>query len=476
MKDPRRQIRGRTPAHGAANPLPEWPGRATLLLALGLMTGCPKPAPESPGDAATHRGEIVTHSAAGTAPVDSRASPEGLVPPEITTDSLDPALAEQLRVARERVVANPASAEAWGRFGQALHAAEFVREARSGYRRAAELDPTSAAWSHLLGLTELADALEEGLAHLRRAAERGGTNQDASRLRLAQALIERGRFPEATNALEALLQIRPDHPAAQLELGRVRLAEGQLAEAGRRLAPCLTNPFTAQPAARLLSQVRAREGQAEAAAALARQAQTLPKPFDWPDPYLREVQALRSDRARLAEKIGQLLAQRRFAEATTLLEELQQRQPNDPELLLLSGRAHLQQRQCTEAEKRFRQHLETAGDTLNGLIQLGLSLLCQERWSEAAEILERAVALKPDFAQAHANLALARSRQGDSAGAIRSYRDALRCNPGEAGTHAALAEELGRAGDLTEARRHLARALELDPANARARNLQTRWR
>jgi Flp pilus assembly protein TadD len=81
--------------------------------------------------------------------------------------------------------------------------------------------------------------------------------------------------------------------------------------------------------------------------------------------------------------------------------------------------------------------------------------------------LERAVALKPDFAQAHSNLGVARSRAGDSAGAIRAYRDALRCNPGDANAHIALAEELANAGELNEAKEHIARATALNPKDSR---------
>src|SRR4030095_7234530 len=99
--------------------------------------------------------------------------------------------------------------------------------------------------------------------------------------------------------------------------------------------------------------------------------------------------------------------------------------------LLLAGRSLLQQRKCAEAEERLRAHLRVTGKSLNGLTQLALSLLCQQRWEEAAKALEEVIAMKPDFAQAHANLGMARSRMGEVQGAIQSYRQALRCSPGE---------------------------------------------
>lgn len=455
-----REVRGDVPAPVARRRIAGRGWVAVTLLA--WLTGCPANPDRSPPSSSSAKPAAVPEASAT------------LTPPAPITTHLDATLAAVLRAAQERVLTEPKSADAWGRYGQALEAAEFPDEARRCYAQAVTLDPSAPGWLHLRGLAELATSPELALEHLRRAAAVPGPHQEASRLRLAQALFERGRIAEAAQPLQALLISRPDHPAARLELGRARLAEGQLGEANRWLEPCLTNPYTAQPATLLLSQIRAREGQGEAALALARRAQSMPRPFDWPDPLQKEVQALRSDRARFAEKIAQLLAQKRFAEAEVQLKDLLARTPEDPEALLLAGRAELLQRRCREAEARFRNHLRVAGDSVNGEIQLGLTLLCQERWADAATVLERAVALKPDFGQAHANLALARSRLGDGPGAIRSYRDALRCTPGDAATHAALAEELFRVGDVTAAREHVDRALQLDPANPRARTLRAR--
>jgi cytochrome c-type biogenesis protein CcmH/NrfG len=141
--------------------------------------------------------------------------------------------------------------------------------------------------------------------------------------------------------------------------------------------------------------------------------------------------------------------------------------PNDPEGLLLLGRMNYLQRRCAEAEDAYRRHLQAQPDSLNGLVQLSLALICQERWTNAAAVLEHALALKPDFAQAHSNLGLARSKSGDTAGAIRAYRDALRSTPGDVNLLLNLAEELANAGQLEEAKQHVARAAALTPREPR---------
>jgi tetratricopeptide (TPR) repeat protein len=303
----------------------------------------------------------------------------------------------------------------------------------------------------------LQDQPEAAIASLSRAAALSGPTNDAPRLRLARALVELGRFAEATNQLASLLAPNPGHPAARLELVRVRLALHQLAGASELLAPCLTNPYTARAGLLLLSQIKAREGETGVAASLAQRAAAMPKPFDWPDPFLREVQSLRGDRTRGADQINALLLQQRLPEAEAALTRFLQSAPEDVEGLLLLGRLRLQQKRCAEAADILERHLVLRPESLNGLVQLGMARYCESRWPEAAEAFTRAVALKPDFAQAHHNLGLALARAGNSDRAIASFREAIRCAPGDAGPWVALAEEHLRLGQIADAHICLAR-------------------
>ena len=398
--------------------------------------------------------------------------PAGLLlpqPPRVALGSIDPYLADGINRARTNVLAAPRFGAAWGNLGQALHAAEFTSDARVCYQRATELEPNSARWMHLLGLTQLQDQPEAALRSLARAVELAGAQTDAPRLRLAQALGERGWRDEALKHLRVLLSADPMHPAARLEQARIQLVGQQPDRADESLVPCLTNGFTARPALLLLAQVRQRQGRGAEAAAFARRALAMPRPFDWPDPFLRDVQALRIDRQKLQDKVNALLLQQRLPEAGLALEKLFNAFPPDPESWLLLGRLRFQERKCDEAETAYRRHLAMRTNSLNGLIQLALAQLCQQRWTKAADTLQQAISLKPDFAQAHFNLGYAWSRAGNPDAAIRSYQEALRCNPGDANGHAALGEELVRVGARAEAARHLERALELNPGNQKVR-------
>lgn len=395
-------------------------------------------------------------------------------PPALPNAALDKPMLSLLETSRLAVVAAPESAAAWGRLGQAFHAVEFHAQARRCYEHAQRLDASSPAWPHLLGVLQLLEQPETAITNLTRAAELAGSQTDASRFRLVQTLVERGRHDEAMTHIRTLLAANPTHAGARLQLGRIHLARSELRGAVETIQPCLTNAYTGRPAALLLSQIMLRNGQADAANQMSRRAANMPRPFDWPDPFLREVQSLRVDRQKLEDQVNGLLVQQRLLEAEAALNRLLEVFPDNPEGQLLLGRLRFQQQQCAEAEAALRSHLQLQPGSLNGTIQLGLALLCQQRWLDAAGILRSAIAMKPDFAQAHYNLGFALSRAGNSSEAIASFREALRCSPGDGNSHTALAEELFKTGETAPATFHVQRALELNPNDPKARALKER--
>lgn len=380
-------------------------------------------------------------------------------------------MATLIETSRLAAVRAPASAGAWGKLGQVFHAVDFFAEASVCYAKAAELDARAPRWPHLLGLLQLQEQPDAAISNLTRAVALTGVQPDAPIVQLSRALIERGRFDEATKHLQLLLGASPDHPAARLEMARVYLARNELTRAGESLVACATNSHTARPALLLLAQIRQRMGDTERAAQVSRRAASMSRPFDWPDPWLREAVVLRMDRQKLADQANGMLMQQRLPEAGAALNRLLNLFPEDAEGLLLLGRLRALEQRQPEAEEAFRRHLVAQPASLNGMIQLGICLLRQQRWNDAAGVLRQAITLKPDFAQAHSNLGYALAEAGDVAGAIVSYQNALRNAPGDPSTHLALAEQLHKAGRATEAIVHARRAEELDPQDPRARTL-----
>ncbi len=400
--------------------------------------------------------------------------PPAAPPPEISIQNLDGAMADLVARSRSNVLAAMASGPAWGRLGEVYHTLEFTAEARLCYERAAALAPESASWPHLLGLLRLHDDAEAAIELLKRAAALAGNQPDSPRVRLLQALVERGRTAEAAQVVDNLLAAAPGHPVARLELGRMQLARQDLAAASENFGACVSNRYTQRAALLLLGQVRQRQGDEAAAAELTRQGTAMERSLDWPDPFLAEVQALRVDRHQAADQINRHLIRGRLTDAAAGLSRLLAAAPDDPEGLLLLGRLRYLEKRCAEAEQALRRHLEVQPDSLNGHLQLGLALLCQKRWTDGAASFRRVLQLKPEFAAAHSNLGYALARSGDSPGAIRSYEEALRYSPGDVDAHFALAEELGIAGRRAEALERLERATTLAPADPRVAKLRER--
>jgi len=93
---------------------------------------------------------------------------------------------------------------------------------------------------------------------------------------------------------------------------------------------------------------------------------------------------------------------------------------------------------------------------------------------KAAQELERAIALDPDFAEAHCNLGVAYARLNRYPEAAAEFRRAMELVPDEPLPHANLAWVSAVMGQRTEAEAHVRRALQLSPNNAAARLLANR--
>jgi len=89
--------------------------------------------------------------------------------------------------------------------------------------------------------------------------------------------------------------------------------------------------------------------------------------------------------------------------------------------------------------------------------------------SDAARELEKAVALDPDFAEAHENLGALYIKLGRPAEAEPHSRRAIELNPSSSFAHSDLSEVQLQAGDLEAAERSARRALQLSGANDWAR-------
>ncbi len=116
-------------------------------------------------------------------------------------------------------------------YGVSLKNAGKLDEAKAVLRSSIELDPSSAAAHHALGVTELISGNARGaLASLEKAVAAAPDNGDYQ-FSLAQTYEELDRIPESLAAYEAYVQhARPDDPRAPIVRKQLELAKKALAE------------------------------------------------------------------------------------------------------------------------------------------------------------------------------------------------------------------------------------------------------
>ena len=101
---------------------------------------------------------------------------------------------------------------------------------------------------------------------------------------------------------------------------------------------------------------------------------------------------------------------------------------------------------------------------------LGWELRARGELAEAVEQSQRALLLRPDYADAHLNLGLARAAQGRAAEAERHLRRALEITPRSTPAQSGLGSLLEAEGRVDEAIGHFRQALQINPRSAGAHN------
>ena len=99
-----------------------------------------------------------------------------------------------------------------------------------------------------------------------------------------------------------------------------------------------------------------------------------------------------------------------------------------------------------------------------------LDLIDQELFAEAIHSLKKAIAERPEFAEAHCEMGRAYSRLGRFEDAIKAYSSALKANPNCVDAYNQLAATYDLAGQSIEAIKICMKAMRLDPRATEVRN------
>jgi tetratricopeptide (TPR) repeat protein len=409
------------------------------------------------------------------------------VPPEVPASVVDPAVRAALTEARDKVLAEPQSGRAWGEYGWTFRAHDLSRESNACFAVAAQLDPQNPRWPYLIGVGNLLIAPDDVLPHLRTAHALASEpeHKALTRLRLAEALLERNDLDGAAQLFDEEVRADPQSPRAHFGLGAIAAARGDHRAAVPALERAAMSPFAHRKAAGLLAASYRRLGRAAEAEQLERAAARAGDDLPWPDPFLTEYLPRRAGfraRMRAAEEFE---ANGRLFEAAGALEGVARTHPEDQVLVSL-GISLAKLGEFARAEGVLRSVVDRTPDHAVARYFLGIALYMQAdrawqagdrewakpRFEEAVKQLRRAAELKPDQGLAHLYAGLALVRLGDLPAALAECRAGVMATPNLADTHLGVGEVLVAMGKPEEAVAHLETAARLaPPSDTRARAL-----
>jgi Tfp pilus assembly protein PilF len=243
----------------------------------------------------------------------------------------------------------------------------------------------------------------------------------------ALALLTRAQvavWKDTRTLFEHALALDPQNYLAHSKLGELALRDGDAPAARAALERTLAIQPSFVEALNNLALLDLAEGDTERARERLRRALAL-EPEDY-DTWIN-LGAVELER-------GELAAARARFEACLA------RRPDDPDAHFDLGLVFQRAGDAAAAERSFRAALALAPDHVESWSNLGQVLLGTERVPEALTAFARVVELAPDDPFAHFNLAVARRRAGDRAGARSAFERALALEPGLEPARAALDE------------------------------------
>lgn len=387
--------------------------------------------------------------------------------PAVPLAGIDPEVAATVRDSEDAVRRAPASGPNWGKLGLVLYVHDFKQQATTCFAEAERLEPQEPRWPYFRGLCLLywGPDPNRALPDLTRAAALTGASPEAPRLLLAETLLNQGRPDDAQPLLRQALRHDPDSTRALLGLGRLALSRGQLTQAHDELSRSLQIAPNVKSTHLLLALTLQRQGNAAAAATVARQAATLPDAPAWPDPFLDEASALQVGQVAQIQRGEILIVGGQFYDAVALMEKTVKEYPNSGRAWTLLGAGYTGCGDPKDGEKALRRAVALGPKSAETLNHLGNALARQGRDHEAAQYFREALALNPQSAEYHFNLGVCQFRQHDTAGAVKQFQTTLRLDPNTVKGRAGLADALTQAHQTAAAVKQLRDALRLSPGD-----------
>ena len=393
-------------------------------------------------------------------------------PPNVQTTGLDSSAAALIQHQLDKVRTAPRSGKAWGELGAVLKSFAFREHAEYCLQQAERLDRKDPRWPYLQATLRLSDSPPLATEKLLRTVRLCGNEPEMPRLRLARLMAENGQTDAAREELKKLLDARPNCGPTRLMIAQLSQSDGELDQAISLAKSCTTNAYTARSAWTLLSALHRRKGDTNAAELASRRAATSAADAPWPDPFEDEVLAWRHDARSLSDRAQSYLMAGRATDAMPLIQRLIREHPDFAETWLLLGRAQVLLKQPAAAEQSLRRFLQMDPQSVNGHFQLGMCLMAQQRYDEAAATFQHATTLKRDFGPAFFNLGFSLAKSGRTRDAVAPFQEAIRHNPEMIDSYILLADLHLQLGETAPAIGLAESAERLNPADPRLRTLR----
>lgn len=428
---------------------------------------------------------------------------------------LSDAIARQITDANDAARAEPTSPARVGDLGLTYHASLLNSHADRAYSLAERLAPGEWQWPYLRGLLyeERGDHDAAAAAFARVTAIAPG--HGLAWFHIAEIAFKQGRLDLAEQAYRRAREAPPDASpsapglpsrsslalAAYADFGltRIALERGQPAEARNRLAALVRTHPGYGPARRLLVQLDQVTSGAAGPAPAIDAGRTYVPPADplvdaivarslhtdlllkhaalaarGGDRAWREFLARRALAANprgldvLLEMASMLQAAGRHDEALEFLRQCEQVAPGDHHALVEQGKSLSEVGRLDEAEQVLRRAIRVRDAAAE--YNLATVLDRQDRWDQARQHYERALAIDPFHARAMNNLAVGFDRRGRAGDALVLYARSLQAAPDNAETYSNLGSALMGLRRFGEALRALETAVALDPDAPDAHN------
>jgi tetratricopeptide (TPR) repeat protein len=307
---------------------------------------------------------------------------------------------------------------------------------------------------------------------------------------LATYYHKNGRFEEALEVWQQLVELEPDNSAARISLGNAYYKTGKDDMAIRVLEDVIQSDPGAMKALHSLATIHIERGRAREALEVAERAVRADPEDGWSyydrgmalelmgrsaeagDAYRRAVE-LAPDLAEAHANLAQIYAASgRPEQAMDHAGRAVELAGEQPQMLYVLGVALGASGEEQQALETYYRVIEA--DSLFVLGYLGACnvLLGRGETDSVLALSSRAVRIpSPYRTYMHSIKAAAHVRRGEAAAAIEEYTRALGADPRNVGARVNLASLYAQAGRRTEAIEQARKALEIDPANQHARSL-----